>query len=85
MPVRKIDVDLETRVETGAVQFGGDWPGLFIRGDDAYHLLMTIQIMKNDMGEAWKSGGASYMAHVNLDSLAEMIEGDVIVKPGKEA
>jgi hypothetical protein len=23
------------RVETGPVRFGADWPGLFIRGDDA--------------------------------------------------
>jgi hypothetical protein len=30
------------RVETGAVRFGDDWPGVFIRGDNAmnfaYHL-----------------------------------------------
>ncbi len=25
------------RVETGTVQFGGDWPGVFIRGDNACH------------------------------------------------
>lgn len=24
------------RVETGAVRFGKDWPGVFIRGDDAF-------------------------------------------------
>lgn len=24
------------RVETGVVQFGDDWPGVFLRGDDAY-------------------------------------------------
>jgi hypothetical protein len=32
----------EQRVETGPVRFGEDWPGLFIRGDNAmnfaYHL-----------------------------------------------
>ena len=26
------------RVETGAVQFGNDWPGLFLRGDNALDL-----------------------------------------------
>jgi len=25
-----------TRVETGVVQFGDDWPGVFIRGDNAF-------------------------------------------------
>lgn len=31
-----------TRVETGPVQFGDDWPGYFIRGDNAFVLYMTI-------------------------------------------
>lgn len=26
----------ELRVETGAVRFGEDWPGVFLRGDDAF-------------------------------------------------
>ena len=26
----------EERVETGVVQFGDDWPGIFIRGDNAF-------------------------------------------------
>lgn len=26
----------EPRVETGPVQFGDDWPGVFIRGDNAF-------------------------------------------------
>ncbi len=33
---------VEGRVETGAIQFGGDWPGLFIRGDDAMGLVGAI-------------------------------------------
>lgn len=33
---------VEKRVETGAVRFGDDWPGLFIRGDDAMYLAMCI-------------------------------------------
>jgi hypothetical protein len=27
--------DTEKRIETGAVQFGEDWPGVFLRGDNA--------------------------------------------------
>ena len=30
------------RVETGAVQFGDDWPGIFIRGDNAAHYSMAL-------------------------------------------
>lgn len=44
MTVRRIDIDLgDDRVETGAVQFGDDWPGLFIRGDDAMELMYCLQ------------------------------------------
>jgi hypothetical protein len=31
------------RVETGAVQFGDDWPGLFLRGDNALPLMIWIR------------------------------------------
>src|SRR5437763_16176767 len=31
------------RVETGAVQFGDDWPGLFLRGDNAISLAIWIR------------------------------------------
>lgn len=34
------------RVETGAVQFGEDWPGLFVRGDQAIHLAFCIGSME---------------------------------------
>lgn len=33
---------VDKRVETGAVQFGDDWPGYFIRGDQALHIVMCI-------------------------------------------
>lgn len=31
------------RVETGPVQFGDDWPGLFIRGDGAANYALNLQ------------------------------------------
>ncbi len=30
------------RVETGSLQFGDDWPGIFIRGDDAAQFAMSL-------------------------------------------
>jgi len=44
------------RLETGAVQFGDDWPGVFIRGDHALHhannLSKVIEILEcNDPGK----------------------------------
>jgi hypothetical protein len=40
------------RVETGAVQFGGDWPGLFLRGDDATFLMVAIRGLLEHVGGA---------------------------------
>lgn len=31
------------RVETGIVQFDDDWPGVFIRGDNAMHYAMCLE------------------------------------------
>lgn len=30
------------RIETGVVQFGNDWPGIFIRGDRAIYLAFIL-------------------------------------------
>jgi len=40
--IRKVPA-IEPRVETGAVQFGGDWPGTFIRGDNAFQYAKALQ------------------------------------------
>jgi len=34
----------EPRVETGPIQFGDDWPGTFIRGDNAFAHAMNLQV-----------------------------------------
>lgn len=39
--IRKLPCPGE-RVETGPVQFGDDWPGVFIRGDSAAYFAMAI-------------------------------------------
>jgi len=31
------------RLETGAIQFGDDWPGIFIRGDNAAYYAQAIK------------------------------------------
>lgn len=36
---------LNPRIETGAVQFGDDWPGYFMRGDQAFHIAVQIKIL----------------------------------------
>jgi hypothetical protein len=52
MKVRKIEL-LGDRIETGPVQFGDDWPGLFIRGDNA---AMYANAIHNALEEIDKEG-----------------------------
>jgi hypothetical protein len=40
--MKHIPYDEPQRVESGAVQFGEDWPGLFLRGDNAFAIAMEI-------------------------------------------
>jgi hypothetical protein len=40
--IRKFAAPEGGRVETGPVQFGDDWPGLFIRGDNAFGYAMSL-------------------------------------------
>lgn len=43
-PVRKLDAVAE-RIETGPTQFGDDWPGVFIRGDNAAAYAMHLRAL----------------------------------------
>jgi len=50
MNVKKIPYDEEGRVETGPVQFGDDWPGVFIRGDNAnYYAFMLEKALSGEI------------------------------------
>ena len=44
MTVRRITRNKDfSRVETGAIRFEDDWPGIFIRGDDCMRLRMVLE------------------------------------------
>jgi hypothetical protein len=70
----------QPRVETGTVQFGDDWPGLFLRGDDCMALVADIRRMFEEIS---KSGVAALGAGAKLGELMEAIEEGVIVPRGK--
>lgn len=40
-----IDEEGEYRIETGGVQFDDDWPGFFMRGDDALYVASLISML----------------------------------------
>lgn len=54
------------RAETGYMQFGNDWRGVFIRGDEAGYLAMVL-----------RSCGIKFEAirQAEIDGLAKMLEG----------
>lgn len=39
---------VDARVETGPVRFGDDWPGTFIRGDDAFAYALYLRMLLDD-------------------------------------
>jgi hypothetical protein len=65
------------RVETGAVQFGTDWPGLFIRGDNAHSLKMIIRKLNTQLADHPNPEVGDLLEQ--LLWYAEIIEQDVIV------
>lgn len=95
MPVREIDYPntggpsggergvVNDRVETGATQFGDDWPGLFIRGDDAFALsldIMTVRKWYEQLPEEVRKGSGVGMAIRGLADYEKLIQEEVVVK-----
>ena len=63
---------------TGAIQFENDWPGLFIRGDQAIVLLSRIRGLQECLAN--HPDLAVTAALFELGKLADLIERDVIVR-----
>lgn len=55
----------EKRVETGKVQVGDDWPGVFIRGDNALHFGAVLK--------AFLGGSDNSMNRAVLAGLAQTL------------
>lgn len=57
-----------SRIETGVVQFDDDWPGVFIRGDNAFGYAMTVK----QAAEAIHDPSLAFL-RLNLAGLAELL------------
>lgn len=66
------------RTPTGAMQFGNDWPGLFIRGDNTGPILCAIRRLQQHCAnlDHWEVRCSLDV----LDEIATIIENDVIVR-----
>lgn len=65
------------RMATGAMQFQDDWPGLFVRGDDAISVLFAIRRLQAFLQSCEDMQVASALSV--LGPLADTIDRDVIV------
>jgi hypothetical protein len=68
-------------METGMMRFQGDWPGLFIRGDDAIGLMVSARAV---LDFAEKSLLPARLAEIvpylhGLSTIADLIDRDVVV------
>jgi hypothetical protein len=63
---------------TGAVQFRDDWPGLFIRGDEAVSIAMSIRDLKSRLADI--DDLVVTHALFNLSRIADVIERDVRIQ-----
>lgn len=66
------------RIPTGAIQFQDDWPGLFVRGDDALALLSAIRELAARVGDHADPVVAGALDR--LQRIAAVIEQDVRVR-----
>jgi hypothetical protein len=63
---------------TGPMQFQDDWPGLFIRGNDAIVLMCAINELQQRLADHTDVVVASSL--ITLSRYAEMIERDIILR-----
>jgi hypothetical protein len=66
---------------TGAMQFQRDWPGLFIRGDDAIFVAASIRELETQLADTENVRIASALSR--LSKIADIIERDVKARPGE--
>ena len=60
---------------TGAIQFENDWPGLFIRGDDAIDMASKIRLLQQRLSDS--QDGLVKLSLGVLDKFADIIDRDV--------
>jgi hypothetical protein len=63
--VRKIYGDIGKRIETGPVQFNNDWPGVFIRGDNAAYFAMAL--------DAILAGERNFISETSVRHLSKLL------------
>jgi hypothetical protein len=71
-----------TRVETGPLMFGDDWPGMFLRGDDALGYALYLDQAANRLEKADELG---WMDAMFLRQFAELLRESRVNRPATES
>jgi hypothetical protein len=74
------------RMETGMMRFGDDWPGLFIRGDDAIGLMLSVRATLDFAGK-WLPPVRLVEIAMDLhrlSTIADLIDRDVVVSQSSD-
>jgi hypothetical protein len=71
------------RVETGALQINGDWPGIYIRGDNALYYSMQLSRVLDQLDPA--SELVDIIAVSSLKSLVDTLRSCVIIHSEEES
>lgn len=70
----------DPRIETGVLQFGEDWPGVFIRGDNAFAYAMALDGLLNGRNDgltrAQVGGLLTLLRSSDTRALAAQHEGE---------
>lgn len=69
-PIRQLPAVTGGRVETGPVQFGDDWPGLFIRGDRSGWLSLQLA--------AFMNGAADHFSRTDVEWLRQLLAKPIV-------
>ncbi len=56
-----------SRMESGVIQFGDDWPGIFVRGDDALYTAINLSEVTKLIEKQ------NSLLSVNLTNFAELL------------
>ena len=72
-------LDKKKRIETGKVQFGDDWSGIFIRGDNVAGYYLPLTILKTKITEGKEIDNFDMVVIDNLINLFGKVHEDVNV------
>lgn len=65
---------VKDRVETGIIQFGDDWPGIFIRGDNCFGYWLNLEILVNKIKKEMKLDNVHEMYLAQLEDLLNLLK-----------